>query len=81
MIKIYSLPTCSWCQKSKKYFDLNNLEYTDINIQEDDAAGDEMERISGQDSVPVIVINDKVIIGFDKAAIDEAIELNKNKSS
>jgi glutaredoxin len=57
------------------------LEYTDINIQEDDAAGDEMERISGQDSVPVIVINDKVIIGFDKAAIDEAIGLNKNKSS
>jgi glutaredoxin 3 len=78
MIKIYSLPTCSWCQKAKKYFSLNNLEYTDINIQEDEAAGDEMERISGQDSVPVIVINDKVIIGFDKAAIDEATGLNKN---
>lgn len=78
MIKIYSLPTCSWCQKAKKYFSLNNFEYTDINIQEDEAAGDEMERISGQDSVPVIVINDKVIIGFDKAAIDEATGLNKN---
>jgi glutaredoxin 3 len=57
------------------------LEYTDINIQEDEASGDEMERISGQDSVPIIVINDKVIIGFDKAAIDEATGLNKNKLS
>jgi glutaredoxin 3 len=77
MIKIYSTPTCSWCQKVKRYLKSNNLKYTDINVNDDMAAADEMRKISGQDGVPVVVINGKIIIGFDKAAIDEAIGLNK----
>ena len=78
MIKIYSTPTCTWCQKAKKYFKLNNLEYTDIDVNYDEAAAKEMKKISGQSGVPVIVINGTVIIGFDKIAINEAIGLNNN---
>jgi len=77
MIKIYSTPTCTWCQKAKKYFKLNNLKYTDIDVNYDESAAKEMKRISGQTGVPVIVINHKVIIGFDKIAINEALGLNK----
>lgn len=78
MIKIYSTPTCTWCQKVKKYLKSNSLEYTDIDVSDSKRASDEMKKISGQSGVPVVVINNKVIIGFNRTAIDEAIGLNRN---
>lgn len=78
MIKIYSTPTCTWCQKVKRYLKSNSLEYTDIDVSDNDAARDKMQKISGQSGVPVIVINNTVIVGFNKPAIDEAIGLNRD---
>ncbi|MBE6071682.1 MAG: NrdH-redoxin [Clostridium butyricum] len=75
MIKIYSTSWCPDCIKAKKYFDIKGVNYTEINVADKHEDREEVYRISGQRTVPVIKINDCVIVGFDKKTID--IQLNK----
>jgi len=75
MVKVFSTPTCPWCKKVKDYLKSNNVEFQDINVAEDVAARKEMFQISNQMGVPVVQIDDKVILGFDKDAIDETLGL------
>ena len=74
-VEIYSTPTCPYCHKAKDYFKANNIEYTDYNVAEDQEKGKEMVVKSGQMGVPVIVIDEQVIVGFDKPKLAEALGL------
>lgn len=69
MIKIYTMSSCSWCDKAKEFFKSKNIEFTELNVQDDMEARDEMIKKSRQMKVPVIDINNKIIIGFDENAI------------
>ena len=75
MIKVYSTNSCPWCVKAKNYLKANGFEYTDCNVQVDAEARKEMLMKSQQMGVPVLDINGKIIVGFDKAAIDQALNL------
>jgi len=75
MVTVYSTPTCPWCQKVKKYLDSNNIEYEDINVQEDLQGREDMISLSNQQSVPVINANGEVIIGFDKEKLDKLFNI------
>ncbi len=72
-VTVYSTPSCPYCHMAKEYFDKMKVKYVDHNVAEDEKARNEMLEKSGQMGVPVIVIGDKVIIGFDKAAIDKEL--------
>lgn len=74
-ITIYSTSWCGFCNMAKQYFDSKNIAYTDKNIEEDSAAYDElMHKVEGNYmGVPVIDINGKLILGFDRPKIDAAL--------
>lgn len=72
-ITIYTSTTCSFCHMAKDYLDGKGLKYTEKNISEDKDARMEMMKM-GFAGVPVIVIGDEQILGFDKAKIDAALE-------
>jgi len=74
-IKIYSTPTCPWCKKAKAYLDEKGIAYTSVDVSSDDVAQKEMIEKSGQMGVPVIDIDGKIVIGFDKKKIDEILGL------
>jgi len=73
MVKIYSTVHCPYCKMAKDYFNKNNVEFKDYNIETDDEALAEMVKKSGQLGVPVIDINGDIIIGFDRQAIEHAL--------
>lgn len=73
MVKIYSTNVCPYCKLAKDYFIKNKIEFTEYNVQEDEKALSEMVKKSGQMGVPVIEINDQIIVGFDREAIDSAL--------
>jgi glutaredoxin-like YruB-family protein len=73
MIKVYSTPTCPWCLKAKKYLDSKGADYENVDVSSDQASAQEMVELSGQQGVPVLNMNGRIIIGFDKAAIDEEL--------
>lgn len=74
MIKIYSTPTCENCTKAKAYLKMMNVQFEELDVMDDFEARDEMMKKSGKLTVPVIDMNGKIIIGFDRMAIDEALE-------
>lgn len=75
-VTIYSTPTCHFCQMSKEYFKANGITYIEHDVAADAEQRTIMMEKSGQRGVPVIYIGDKLIIGFDKKAIDSALGLN-----
>lgn len=72
-VTIYSTPTCHFCHMAKDFFAENNVEFTDYNVAEDQEKRQEMLQKSGQMGVPVIFINDNMIVGFDKPKIQELL--------
>lgn len=73
MIKVYSTSTCPWCDKVKNYLKSENIEFQEINVQDNMKAREEMIKKSNQMGVPVLDINSNIIIGFDKPAILKAL--------
>lgn len=74
-VKIYSTPTCPYCKMVKEYISSKGVSYQDIDVASNREAGEEMVKVSGQMGVPVIVIGSQIITGFDKEAIDKALNL------
>lgn len=74
-VTIYSTPTCPFCHQAKEYFKEKNIQYTDYNVADDQKKAEEMVEKSGQMGVPVILIGDEVVVGFDKERIDELLKL------
>ncbi len=74
-VKIYSTPACHWCHKTKDFFNENNVEFTDIDVTQDQDAAKEMVEKSGQMGVPVIDINGEIIVGFNEPLITDLLKL------
>lgn len=74
MIKIYSVAWCGPCNKLKRYLDSKGVNYEVVTVEDGKADREEVLKVSGQRSVPVMTVNDKVIVGFQKAEIDAALE-------
>ncbi|MFA7201820.1 MAG: glutaredoxin domain-containing protein [Candidatus Paceibacterota bacterium] len=61
---VYSTPTCPYCVYAKNYFRENNIPFEDVDVSRDESRAREMIAKSGQMGVPVIDINNNIIVGF-----------------
>jgi len=73
-ITVYSTPMCPWCNVLKDFLKEKNIEFEEIDVSKDQIKAQEMIEKSGQMGVPQIEINGKIIVGFDKAAIEKELE-------
>jgi len=73
-VKIFSTSTCPWCMRAKQYLEAKGIAYENTDVTSDEKEQEEMIRISGQMGVPVIVVDGKVVIGFDKSKLDELLK-------
>ena len=64
-----------YCKMAKDYFKEKKIEYTDYDVSSDAKARDEMLKKSNQSGVPVLDIDDELIIGFDKERINKLLHL------
>ena len=76
MIKIYTTPTCAYCKMAKEYFKSKGLEYEEYNVVVDIPKQKEMIEKTGQFGVPVIDIDGKIVIGFDRTKVNEYLGIN-----
>ncbi len=74
-VTIYSTPVCHYCHAAKEFFSENNIKYTEINVASDQEKRQEMIDMTGQMGVPVIRIENDVIVGFDEAKIKELLAI------
>lgn len=59
---------------AKAYFREHDIAYEEKDVSNDEALQEEMIKKSGQFAVPVIDIGGKIIVGFQKAQIEEALQ-------
>ena len=73
-IKIYTTKTCPHCIALKKYFKEKGVEFKNLDVEDSDKAKEEMIEKSGQMGVPVIDINGKIIVGFDREKLEKILK-------
>lgn len=71
-IIVYTSNTCSYCVAAKEYLKSNNLKYEEKNVNENPAYRKELMAMKIM-SVPVIKIDNEVIVGFDENKIQELL--------
>ncbi|MHC1691937.1 MAG: glutaredoxin family protein [Sphaerochaetaceae bacterium] len=72
---IYSTPNCGYCKMAKTHLNNKKVPFVEYNVAINSAKAQEMVQKSGQMGVPVLDINGKIIVGFDRTAIDQALSL------
>ena len=75
-VKIYSTPYCAYCKMAKEYFQSKGIQYEEFDVMADRSKAEEMIKKTGQMGVPVIDIDRKIIIGFDRSKINEYLSIN-----
>ena len=74
-VKIYSTPTCHYCNIAKDFFKEKGVKYEEFNVSTDLAKRKEMVEISGQMGVPVIDIGGDIVVGFDEVELTKLLGL------
>jgi glutaredoxin 3 len=72
---VFTTPTCTYCNAVKKYLRQQKIRYKEVDVSRDQAAARDMVRRSGQMGVPVVDINGKIVVGFDRPKIDKYLGL------
>ena len=62
---------------ARDFLKKHGIKSEEINVQEDRAAAIEMIKKSGQNGVPVIDIDGKIIVGFDEPKLREALGIGR----
>jgi glutaredoxin 3 len=63
-IRLFIKPYCGWCSEAMNWLDAHDIEYEVLDVIRNNAAYDEMVRLSGQELAPVIEVDGKVLADF-----------------
>lgn len=74
-VTIYTTPTCVYCKMTKAFFRENNVQYEEKDVSTDRTAADEMIKKSNQMDVPVIDVDGKILVGFDKEGLSQLLNI------
>lgn len=74
-VKVYSTPTCPYCKMVEQYLEENNVVFEKADVSVSQSAAQEMISKSGQMGVPVVDIDGKIVVGFDRAKIKSLLGL------
>jgi glutaredoxin-like YruB-family protein len=75
-VEIFSTPVCHFCTAAKEFFTENNIEYTEHDVAADADQRQAMIDMTGQMGVPVIKVDNDVVIGFDEAKLKELLNIS-----
>jgi alkyl hydroperoxide reductase subunit F len=70
-VTVYSTKNCPYCRMAKAFLDKHGVPYDSIDVGENTDAAKKMIALSGQRGVPVIIVDDEVIIGFDSQKLND----------
>lgn len=73
-IDIYTSDTCGYCHAAIDYLNENNVQFTEHNISSNPEARQELIK-KGYRSVPLIIIDNEELLGFDKDKVSSLLGL------
>jgi len=66
MITIYTTNWCPSCVAAKRFLQEQQLEFKEINIEEEEISRMDLNKLTGKYTVPQIIINKKCIGGYEQ---------------
>ena len=78
-VLIYITPTCGYCQQVKLYLSRRGVPFSERDLSRDPQAAGEVVRLTGQQGVPVTVIDGQVVLGADMQRIDQLLALRASR--
>ena len=75
-VTIYSSPTCHFCHMAKEFFKTHSISFTDKDVMSDQNNRSEMISRSGQMGVPVIFVDNEMVVGFNETKLKQLLELS-----
>ena len=77
---MYALSTCPYCKRTKRFLDEHKIAYdgVDVDLLDDakqDKVLDEVEKLTGRRSFPVVIIGSEIIVGHDEDKLRKALKL------
>ncbi len=81
---VYALSTCPWCRKTKQWFTDSQIPFESIDVDqlkgdEQDAAADKAQELSGGRRFPVTVINGQVVVGYNPDKFQECLNAREGR--
>ncbi len=74
-VSIYTTQTCGYCKMAKEFFHKNNVEFQEFDVGVDLEKRKEMIDKSGQMGVPVIMVGEDMIVGFNKPKLEGLLNI------
>jgi len=76
---IYSTKTCPFCIAAKEFFKKNKIKYKNYDVNTNKKAAEEMIKKSGQQGVPVIFVDEEMVLGFNEGKLTELLKTDETK--
>lgn len=72
-VTIYSTPTCGYCKAAKRFLHERHVRFREIDVSRDARSAAAIERKTRQRGVPVIDVDGRLIVGFDRRRLAAAL--------
>jgi glutaredoxin 3 len=76
-VTVYTRPGCIHCELAKAYLTERHVPYQERDVSRDDGALQELRAI-GAPGVPVVVIDQQAVVGFDKPRLDDLLKARQH---
>lgn len=78
-IILFGLSTCMWCKKTIRFLGEKNVSYSKIfvdllSLPQKNRVREEVKKYNKRLSYPTVKVKEKVVIGYDKEKLEEALE-------
>lgn len=73
-VVMYGTTSCSFCAKTRQFFEQNNIEYYEYDIERNPEGKAQFNAL-GQRGVPVVLIDGKLVAGYDPKRLSLLLDL------
>jgi glutaredoxin 3 len=77
---VFTGPACPWCRRVKQYLRSNKISFKEVDISRNKHAAKDIMRRTGQTGVPVVLIDNRPIVGFNREKIDRLLDIKRTSS-
>jgi len=76
---VYSAEWCPWCHKAIDFLKEHKVEFEVRDVGENPEYAKEVQEKSGQTGIPIILVGEEVVIGFNQPKLKELLGLEEKK--
>lgn len=67
-VTLFSTSWCGYCAKTRRFFERNNIDYVEYDIEKSEPARKKYDALGGG-GVPVVLVDDRIVRGYNTSLI------------